>query len=104
MRRVLALREKRGLSFRELAEHTGVARGTLGYWAWKLRQEDGAERRVRGRGFVELVSEGEAKASPREADAPGRIEIVLAGDRRVVVSGDVAEEALERVLRVLQRC
>ncbi|MEW6072189.1 MAG: hypothetical protein AB1726_06265 [Planctomycetota bacterium] len=39
MRRWLGLRERRGLTYRELSARTGVAAGTLAYWAWKLRHE-----------------------------------------------------------------
>jgi hypothetical protein len=98
MRRWLARRERLGLTLRELSAETGVPVGTLGHWAWKLRQEgEGRGAAVSGAGFVELVaSEGDA--------ADGRIEIELAGDRRVTVIGAVDEAALTRVMRAVQRC
>jgi len=108
MRRWLALRERRGLTYRELSERTGVSQGTLGYWAWKLRQEDREAAAEEQPGFVELVAR-EDQAGPTSGPSTvegigGRIEMVLGGDRRVVVSGEVDEASLERVLRVLQRC
>lgn len=108
MRRWLALRERRGLTYRELSERTGVSQGTLGYWAWKLRQEDREAAAEEQSGFVELVARedqaGPASGSSRVEGIGGRIEILLAGDRRVVIGGEVSEALLERVLRVLQRC
>jgi len=104
MRRWLALREKRGLTFGELSQRTGVPSGTLGHWAWKLRQEArGTKGQASGGGFVELVARTSGPgAAPEAAGAP--IEIMLERGRRVVVSGEVDEVALERVLRVLARC
>ena len=61
MRRWLALRERRGLTYRELSERTGVSQGTLGYWAWKLRQEDREAAAEEQPGFVELVGIRPAK-------------------------------------------
>jgi hypothetical protein len=104
MRRWLALREKRGLTFGELSRRTGVPSGTLGHWAWKLRREaPGSEVPRRGGGFVELVAQ---ECAPDAAPAAGeaRIEIVLERGRRVAVFGTVDECALELVLRVLARC
>jgi hypothetical protein len=103
MRRWLALREKRGLTFGELSRRTGVPRGTLGYWAWKLRQEDARGSGARGGGFVELIAQESGPGAPPES-AGAQIEIVLERGRRVVVGGDFVEAALERVLRVLARC
>jgi hypothetical protein len=103
MRRWLALREERGLTFGELSRRTGVPRGTLGHWAWKLRREDARGSDARRRGFVELVAQDGGPGAPAEPSG-SRIEIVLEGGRRVVVSGDFVEAALERVLRVLARC
>ncbi len=98
MRRWLARRERQGLTLRELSQQTGVPVGTLGCWAWKLRRE--GERPGPGRpsaaGFVELVSQ--------EAGEPGRVEIVLAGGRRILVAGAVDEERLVCLVRALERC
>lgn len=104
MRRWLALREKRGLTFGELSRRTGVPAGTLGHWAWKLRREaPDNEAPSRDGGFVELVAqECERDAAPAAGEA--RIEIVLERGRRVALIGTVDESALELVLRVLARC
>jgi len=100
MRRWLARRERLGLTLRELSVETGVPAGTLGHWAWKLRREGAAGETSGGSArFVALVASG-AEASA----ADGRIEIVLPGDRRVIVSGAVDEATLARVMKAVQRC
>jgi len=100
----LTRRERLGLTFRELSAETGVPVGTLAHWAWRLRQIDarGAapskRRRTRHSGsrFVELVA--------ATARSSARVEIALAGDRRVIVERDFDEEHLVRVVRALERC
>lgn len=98
VRRWLARRERRGLTFRELSAETGVPVGTLAHWAWRLRQDDASRPpRVRKReSFVELV---ESRQVPRS-----RIEVVVRGDRRVIVEEDVDAELLARVVSALERC
>ncbi|MBI3269272.1 MAG: hypothetical protein HYZ53_09640 [Planctomycetes bacterium] len=97
MRRWLARRERLGLTFRALSVETGVPVGTLACWAWKLRNESrGVPAKRRQPSFVELVAEGER--------ADGRIEVVLRGERRVIVDADVDAAALARVVAALERC
>lgn len=104
MRAWLAERERRGLTFRELSAETGVPVGTLANWSWRLRhgvevngRKSRSARNEQGRArFVEVVD-----AAPRTSS---RIEIALAGDRRVIVDGEFDEERLARVVRALERC
>lgn len=92
--RWLAVREREGLTFRELARRSGICAGTLGHWAWRLRRE-----RKRAGSFVELVT------SPQALDgASSRVEIVLRGERRVIVDAGIEVEALARVLAAVERC
>jgi len=49
MRRWLARRERLGLTLRELSVETGVPAGTLGHWAWKLRNRHGNPAWTRAR-------------------------------------------------------
>ena len=37
--RLFALREREGLSLRELSEHSGIPFGTLSWWSHQLRQD-----------------------------------------------------------------
>jgi hypothetical protein len=102
MRMWLARRERLGLTLRELSEEVGVPIGTLGHWAWKLRQETSGDRSP-GRlspSFVELVANAPSESSPTGT----RIEIVLASGRRLVVPDGIDEEQLSRVVRALERC
>ena len=94
MRSWLARREKRGLTFRELSLETGVPVGTLGFWAWKLRQVSRHDEAPSP--FVELVA--------KQPESGDRLEIVLANGRRVLVSAGLDEEQLVRVVRALERC
>lgn len=98
MRRWLERRDRLGLTFRELSLQTGVPGGTLACWAWKLRREIGHAQRIRGRRgkFVELVAEAAA--------AGCRVEIVLRGERRLIVDAEVDERALARIIAALERC
>lgn len=98
---------REGLTFRALAERSGLSVKTLYRWQARLR----VERRGTGKGspaFVELaVAEREEQANPalRSPDLGGcPLEVVLAHGRRVVVPVDFDEEALMRVVRALERC
>jgi hypothetical protein len=99
MRRLLERREREHLTYRETAGlEPGVTIAQLFWWRRKLL--GGRARAVRGtpaaEPFVELV--------PSCAPLPSRIEIVVANERRVVLSGEVDESALIRVVRALERC
>ncbi len=99
IRRWLLIRDAEGLTFRELSRRSGIAAGTLGFWSWKLRREGEPEPCAAGSepsAFVELV------AGPVET--AGRIEIVLARDRRLLVDAQFDEAHLVRVIRALEQC
>jgi hypothetical protein len=95
MRRHLRRRKREGLTYDELANVTGESRHTLSWWAWKLRQEEGA-RQERPR-FVEL----EVVDEPAVAEAS--IEILLAGGRRLLVRPGFDLETLTRAVAALER-
>jgi transcriptional regulator with XRE-family HTH domain len=97
MRGWLELGEREGLTRRELAERTGVSLKTVYRWAARFRGErEGSRGEEAASAFVEIVEEPERPA--------GRIEIVVGGDRRVLLCGEVDEESLVRVVRALERC
>ena len=102
MRRLLSRRDRAGLTFRELSAESGVPMSTLSFWAWKLRREadESASSADGAGGFVELLARPEI--IPEQVGAA--IEILLAGDRRVVLRGEIDEARLQRVVRALERC
>lgn len=91
--RLLAERERKGLTFREVSERSGIPIPTLAWWASKLRHEgEGVEAELIP---VEILEE--------QSGAP--IAIELGRDVRVVVVPGFDAEHLARVLSVLEsRC
>lgn len=103
IQRLLRQRERQGLTLAELALQSGVPAGTLASWSARLRREaestpvdDVAMSSV---GFVELVP---GPARPHEPSAC--FEVVLKGERRVVVPPAFDQATLERLVRALESC
>ena len=95
MERLLALREREGLTYREAARRGGVSAGSLAWWSWRLRQTRRVPARKRRAGFVEVeVVEDDAGA----ADAGLEI---LVGAHRVRVERGFDAATLQRLVRVL---
>jgi transposase-like protein len=86
MRALLARKDRRGLTYEELSEETGIPVSTLGYWRRRLREE-------RGSVFEEVVIEDEARAESMEVIGPL--------GHRVVVSSDFDPALLRRILEAL---
>jgi transcriptional regulator with XRE-family HTH domain len=103
IRRLLGERERQGLTLAELSRRSGVPVGTLASWMARLRREAQAgcaeDRRAGSTGFVELVS-GAAELHPPSL----RFEVVLRGERRIVVPPAFDPSALERLVRALEAC
>jgi len=102
MVRLLGRRERQGQTVKALALESGVPAGTLGFWAWKRRQETlrpSPSSDATCTGFVELVPGPDERAAES-----GRVEIVLVGGRRVVGPDDVDEDRRVRLVRALERC
>jgi transcriptional regulator with XRE-family HTH domain len=98
MRRLLARRDRDGLTFAELGRRTGIPAGTLAWWSSRLRREV----QVAPTGFVELVADAGA---PDDSGGAVRIELVLKDGLRVLVpcGSDVAQ--VQRLVRALEsRC
>jgi hypothetical protein len=91
VRRLLQSRERRGLTYRELAEESGVSVHTLSWWAWKLRQEE--REKV---AFVELGVAEEARGAG--------IEVELSSGHRLHVCPGFDADTLRRVVAVLGSC
>ena len=95
MERLLALREREGLTYREAARRGGVSAGSLAWWSWRLRQPHQVSPRRPRAAFVEIdVVEDGAGA----ADAG--LEIVV-GAHRVRVARDFDGATLQRLVRAL---
>ena len=91
--KLLAGRERQGLSFRELSEQSGVPAPTLAWWSAKVRRERGrASQR-----FVEVVP-----AAGVEASGDERAEIVLRSGRQLVVREGIDEQTLQRLVAALE--
>lgn len=104
----LEVGRREGLTFRALAERSGLSVKTLHRWQARLRRE-GEQRGldVGSSPFVELAVTEREQAAPAltSRDLGGsRMEVVLSHGRRVVVPVDFDEAALMRVVRALERC
>lgn len=94
MERLLALREREGLTYREAARRGGVSAGSLAWWSWRLRQPHQVSRRPRA-AFVEVdvVEDG---AGVEDAGLE-----ILVGAHRVRVGRDFDAATLQRLVRAL---
>ena len=97
--RLFADRDRDGLTLAELARRSGIPQGTLAGWSTRLRRERlkdiGVEKPAR---FMELVTPA------TNAVSEARYEIVLRGERRVLIGGSFEESALTRLVRALEGC
>jgi transcriptional regulator with XRE-family HTH domain len=99
VRRLLARREREGLTYAELARRSGESAHALSWWAWRLRQEggqDGKPKRARAAEFIEVKLSEEP-----EGEAASGLELVLASGHRLVIRRGFDEESLRRLVRVL---
>lgn len=98
MRGWIALGLREGLTYAELARRSGLSSKTIARWNKTLLMEREALEEEAGgdRPFVELLERASSKSS--------RIEIILRGDRRVVLDGSALVEALVRFLTTVEQC
>ena len=97
MREWIALGVREGLSFHALAKRAGVSERSLRRWNRVFREES-LQRAQPDRAetaFVDLLEHSELGS---------RIEVVLEGERRVVINGTAIVEALARLLTSIERC
>ena len=90
--RLLAQRERQGLTYRDLSVRCGVPAHTLSWWAWKLRWEASGSTPA----FVEVELPADEPVWAFEVDLPGSVVL------RVPPNFDAA--ALRRLLGVLAAC
>ena len=105
IRRLLTEPDHDGTALTELSRRTGVPAATLASWVERLRREDETEpprASVReSAGFVELVASEQSVVAD---ESLSRFEIVLKGQRRVVIPAEFDDGALVRLVRVLESC
>ena len=113
-RQIVAETQEPGVSVPMVAQRCNLNANQIFRWRRLFRESERAS--VAGR-FVPVIVEevpsheaGAAAMSPRSDDdvavrapATGRMEIVLSGDRRVIVDRSVDGPALARVIAVLER-
>lgn len=99
MRRLLARRDREGLTYAELARRSGESAHSLSWWAWRLRQEDG-QRDKAGRARAAEFIEVKLSEEPEGEDATG-LELVLSSGHRVLIRQGFNEESLRRLVRAL---
>ena len=108
-RRIVAEASAPGASVAEVARRHGVNANLLFCWCRQYKQGVlGQHTRAPAVKLlpVQVSSEPEApaaEASLARAAGEGRIEITLAKDARIVISGAVAVERIEQVLTMLRR-
>src|SRR5262245_60675710 len=97
MRRLLARREREGLTHLQTAAlEPGVTAGMVTWWARKFREEgESFESPGRENRFVQL--------SGPESSPPRRHELVLSNGRRLWIDEGFDSGALERLLVVIER-
>jgi len=95
MEALFARRQRRGMTWVELAEESGVPRSTLHWWYRRLREER-KPRKARPR-FVQVDIHERARAGESQS-----LEVVLRSGHRVRVSAGFDPEHLRRVIVVLE--
>lgn len=91
---LLRRRQREGLTYRELAEESGLPASRIGWWCRRLEREQAAAGES---GFVEVtVTAGE--------ESRARYALELVNGRRIEVSGDFEADVLVRLVRLLETC
>jgi hypothetical protein len=85
-----------GMTMRAYCERHAIARGTLGYWSWKLNNEGG------GTGSLVEVGplKGSAEARAHSVERP--VEVLVGGRYVLRVWAGTTEEHLAGVLEALE--
>jgi len=90
--KLLAIRDREGLTYDELSARTGLAATTLQWWAWRLRSEERDSN-----AFVE-VELGEAEVA---ADEDSGVMVRIDAGLEIRLSRSFDTETLRRVVTTL---
>ena len=99
--RWLAVRQREGLTYEELARRSGIPRNTLTSWSSRLRKE--SEDKT-GAGFVELRAR---ESGDRSLELPSDpvMTAILDGGLRIEVEADIPARLLDPLFQFLaDRC
>ena len=102
-RTILAEAGGDGVTVSEVARRHGLSASLLFRWRRELMQTK--NREASGQAFVPLALPAPGSLPDGQASACGmdRIEIILAGGRRIIVGRDVEAAVLRRIVDVLER-
>ena len=98
IKRLFALREKKGLSFPELADHSGIPLGTLHSWSHRLRcEESGGDDTFVDLGVIDFGDVPAGSGSPADARLlhPSGLIIELHGELADQVVSSVLQDILQ---------
>lgn len=102
-RRVFAVHESEGGSLAAFGRRYGYSEQRLQSWRRRLREHDRAVRSEGAVTFVPVqVASPEPRAAPRPDPEDGRVVVVVAGGRRVVVAGAFDPAVLQRAVLALE--
>lgn len=102
MARWLALRDREGLTFRALAERSGIPVGTLAWWAWRARKEQSSA--TVSQRFVEVGVVDESRLGAIAAAVDDEIELVIDERVRLRVGSSVDVARVARLVQALLSC
>ena len=93
IKRLFALRDSEGLTYRELSDHSGIPLGTLNWWSHRLRHEVAEDD-----GFV-CAGEFELDRSGGGLDAVADARLLHPSGLVIELRGEFADRVVSSVLR-----
>jgi transcriptional regulator with XRE-family HTH domain len=94
--RLFALRDREGLSLRELAEHSGIPCGTLSWWSHQLRQETRSEPAFATVEVVDLDADAVGDGAT-DAELVVRYPSGVVVELRGVLANRIADDVVSRL-------
>ena len=94
--RLFALRDRQGLTLRELADRSGIPVGTLSWWSYRLRAEESA-------GFTEVRLSPGGAVTDEAGEARSVVRLHMPAGLIAEFEGDVADRAATSLIESLVR-